>query len=436
MRFLRFLFIGFIFTILTTSVFAQTPWFDNTFFVVNTKTEKLLEAFYGRIEAIPEVKPVLKEFEEIIFENSGLSPRKDLKVAGVIAFAGKKGAPCVVSYVAGNFSPEKILTELEAASKFKFPGKKAKIQISKIGKHKIVNFAGKKKRKAVSMFFPKAGLLFFGPKNFIEEIANGNHVIKSAPTEIEKKCRQYDFFAMLETAVVKNIFGGKARGPIRAVAGFVEMFKKAEIGIMGTKLEAIFDCNTSETAKNLKTFFEGQAAGLKMVIENQKKMIQKPGKEVGWLPKAFGYFFQKSLILIAESFLNKTKFNKNDKIVTIESQMPAFAGDVLNPVTIGAVGVVAAIAIPNFKKARAKAQKRACLAVQRNLMAAIEMYNLDHPEESINDINPEIINKLIKGKYLAYNFKLATEKCEFEIIGDLGKGGKIRCKIHGPKSKK
>jgi type II secretory pathway pseudopilin PulG len=116
--------------------------------------------------------------------------------------------------------------------------------------------------------------------------------------------------------------------------------------------------------------------------------------------------------------------------------MPAFAGDVLNPVTIGAVGVVAAIAIPNFKKARAKAQKRACLAVQRNLMAAIEMYNLDHPEESINDINPEIINKLIKGKYLAYNFKLATEKCEFEIIGDLGKGGKIRCKIHGPKGKK
>jgi hypothetical protein len=198
MRFLRFLFIGFIFTILTTSVFAQTPWFDNTFFVVNTKAEKLLEAFYGRIEAIPEVKPVLKEFEEIIFENSGLSPRKDLKVAGVIAFAAKKGAPCVVSYVAGNFSPEKILTELEAASKFKFPGKKAKIQISKIGKHKIVNFAGKKKRKAVSMFFPKAGLLFLGPKNFIEEIANGNHVINQHQPKLKKNANNMNFSQCLK----------------------------------------------------------------------------------------------------------------------------------------------------------------------------------------------------------------------------------------------
>ena len=52
-------------------------------------------------------------------------------------------------------------------------------------------------------------------------------------------------------------------------------------------------------------------------------------------------------------------------------------------IVISIIGVLAAIAIPNFRQAREKSNERACYANQKTILGAIEMYNLDHGKQMI-----------------------------------------------------
>jgi prepilin-type N-terminal cleavage/methylation domain-containing protein len=47
-------------------------------------------------------------------------------------------------------------------------------------------------------------------------------------------------------------------------------------------------------------------------------------------------------------------------------------------IVIAIIGILAAMAIPNFKKAREQAREKACYSNIRVLLGAIEMYNMDH----------------------------------------------------------
>jgi len=46
-------------------------------------------------------------------------------------------------------------------------------------------------------------------------------------------------------------------------------------------------------------------------------------------------------------------------------------------IVIAIIGVLAAIAVPNFRQARKKSNQRACYANQKTILGALEMYNLD-----------------------------------------------------------
>ncbi|MBI4861888.1 MAG: HEAT repeat domain-containing protein [Candidatus Riflebacteria bacterium] len=75
---------------------------------------------------------------------------------------------------------------------------------------------------------------------------------------------------------------------------------------------------------------------------------------------------------------------------------------VLGFVGIFAIGILAAIAVPNFKEARNRANRRACYANQKTLACAIEMYMRDKnkkPEE-VPEITPQLFNELRAGRYL------------------------------------
>jgi competence protein ComGC len=90
------------------------------------------------------------------------------------------------------------------------------------------------------------------------------------------------------------------------------------------------------------------------------------------------------------------------------------------------VGIIAAIAVPNFKKARFEAQKRACFANQRVLLGATEMYNMDN-EVPLSGLN---IKALLDGRYIK-----SAPKCPaggvYSATGDLAKDGRIKCSVHG-----
>lgn len=99
-------------------------------------------------------------------------------------------------------------------------------------------------------------------------------------------------------------------------------------------------------------------------------------------------------------------------------------------IVIAIIGILAAIAIPNFRKAREQAREKACYANMRVLLGAIEMYNMDTPnmETSMSDT---IINKLSSANYLKGGISKPEAGCSYGASGDLTGAGKIKCNVHG-----
>ena len=68
-------------------------------------------------------------------------------------------------------------------------------------------------------------------------------------------------------------------------------------------------------------------------------------------------------------------------------------------IVIAIIGVLAAIAVPNFKAARERANTRACYANQKTVVGAMEMYNLDKNTKRTN-LDQGFFQALKSGGYL------------------------------------
>lgn len=69
-------------------------------------------------------------------------------------------------------------------------------------------------------------------------------------------------------------------------------------------------------------------------------------------------------------------------------------------IVVAIIGVLAAIAVPNFREARRKSNMRACYANQKTLLGALEMYNLDYGSNITID-NKAALDKLKENNYLS-----------------------------------
>ncbi|GEM_PF-975506 len=96
-------------------------------------------------------------------------------------------------------------------------------------------------------------------------------------------------------------------------------------------------------------------------------------------------------------------------------------------IVVAIIGVLAAIATPNFRKARSSARDKACMANIRVLSGAVEMYNMDNP----GMMHQLDMDALLKGKYLKSKIIGAESDCRYLAIGDLSEGGEIYCQLHG-----
>lgn len=102
-------------------------------------------------------------------------------------------------------------------------------------------------------------------------------------------------------------------------------------------------------------------------------------------------------------------------------------------IVIAIIGILAAIAIPNFKKAREQAREKACYANMRVVLGAIEMYNMDNSlmKTSLVDSDTQT-GLLLQGNYLKRPIPRIEKGCAFSSTGDLTTSGYISCSVHGP----
>jgi len=96
-------------------------------------------------------------------------------------------------------------------------------------------------------------------------------------------------------------------------------------------------------------------------------------------------------------------------------------------IVIAIIGILAAMAIPNFKKAREQAREKACYSNMRVLLGAIEMYNMDH---SVMMDKPEQEKLTGAAGYLKAEVVCPETNGKYE--GDnLSKDGVLSCSNHG-----
>ena len=99
-------------------------------------------------------------------------------------------------------------------------------------------------------------------------------------------------------------------------------------------------------------------------------------------------------------------------------------------IVIAIIGILAAMAIPNFKKARASARQKACYSNLRVIQGAVEMYNMDVSTMMVTLDQ----STLIKGKYIKAASALIcpeTSKNGSYSGSDLTENGEIVCSYHG-----
>ena len=100
-------------------------------------------------------------------------------------------------------------------------------------------------------------------------------------------------------------------------------------------------------------------------------------------------------------------------------------------IVIAIIGVLAAIAVPNFRAAREKANVKACWANQKTVSGALEMYNLDQ-NKSEKTLSDEIFKQLKEKGYLqSIPQDPGSGKKEGEGYTFDEASGTVKCATHG-----
>jgi len=98
-------------------------------------------------------------------------------------------------------------------------------------------------------------------------------------------------------------------------------------------------------------------------------------------------------------------------------------------IVISIIGVLAAIAIPNFRQARNKSNQRACYANQKTILGALEMYNLDTGDNltitTQADLKILADEKYLQGVPTDPGCKSNTDAYQSDTVGN------VWCSYHG-----
>ncbi len=104
-------------------------------------------------------------------------------------------------------------------------------------------------------------------------------------------------------------------------------------------------------------------------------------------------------------------------------------------IVFGIIYFLFAIAVPGNRYGGEKGRRKDCVRIQRLLLCAIEMYNMEHSDK-IHELKDEVIELLIKEKYLEgslsdYVCPETYYKGKYLSLGNIMRSGVTYCEYHG-----
>ena len=93
-------------------------------------------------------------------------------------------------------------------------------------------------------------------------------------------------------------------------------------------------------------------------------------------------------------------------------------------IVVAIIGLLAAIAIPNFVKARKTAQGNACVNNLRQIDAAVQQYALEHNSKDEDAISSEEVRKYMRNEEMP---KCPTGNTPYNLAGTVGAIPSVTC---------
>jgi competence protein ComGC len=196
--------------------------------------------------------------------------------------------------------------------------------------------------------------------------------------------------------------------------------------------------DTPELATMGKTYFNGITGMGSMILAGMEKDVMDKAESVSAFKLLTQEYMGKmQMVNLGKKLLEKIKVEANGPAITLKLNTAGMLGDnqMMLPVVAAVVGIGAAIAIPNFQKARTKARSKSCSSNMRVLEGALEMYQMDYSDTQIQN---GLINDLYGDVLISEGYIKSKPECRdggvYKIIG-APEAIEIECSVHGTVSK-
>lgn len=377
------------------------------------------KGFLGLDGKETETTKVSKEVFSALKTKFGIDLEKGIEQIGlfIIPVPSIDGKPSFdpILFITGDFNQDNIVSLVEKMSK-----SSAK-EAPKMGAVKIngKNVSALISTKARLLFY-NSNMLLLCSDNAVKMLESNKLSFSKAPVSVNTLMEHSKSFIYLgkEVAGMLKSFGEQKIDGIENIESISGYLKEGSINVEAGLKEV----------SDAKKLMEGIVKYRQDYIEQQKAIYEEAKKNINTialenLVEEVGKVYSSAKSI---DFANDLNIVQKDNSIVITQ--PSLGGYEKSLVAISSVGILAAMAIPNFKKARDSAREKACFSNMRVLQGAVEMYNMDNSADMTN----LDIQKLIKGGYLKTAPKGPEPECEYYSKGDLSSNdGKIACKKHG-----
>jgi len=376
----------------------------------------------GAIKKVTE--QISPEFEKL----TGFSPSRDIVQAGFVM--GKdinldsKDLNNMFMYVFGNFNPEKIMGELERE-------KELGVKYEKIGASTIIKI--KDIDKCMFAFIDK-NLFVIGSSDVVMAMIEGKFKGAGIPPAAKDTFEKSPIFINIEnTGKLKEAIleGALTKAPAEAKTIVEKITSLTVYNVSGVNVTARFGiADKAAVAEITKKYEELKKMAIALLdakdSENNDKIKAMSTLE---LFKSDAHN-KKIVIALAREAMDAIKYEPAENSASLVIAPPEAFKEVISPeiipVLIGGAAVVAAIAVPNFMKAKQTAIGKSCTANMRTIEGACELYAMDNPAFNVKTLEE------LKDKGYLKNIPVCRDggKYEFEFDKATSKIN-VKCSIHG-----
>lgn len=338
-----------------------------------------------------------KRADAVLSEHVGLFAKEwgiDLNGPFSLVVAGPQGKPDEI-LVSGQ-----VKVDIAALSKtLKAHGPKQGIEIKESPQGLVIS------QKAVAVLVKNDGTFVGGHKERVKamlaDAKAGSHAPAPLAEELTARAGENATFAALVSLPKgipapppQNVAGQPIAALWTRVRGGFAALKEKEV-----MFELTFD--DPDAAKAGEPIISGWIKTLEGAVGTQVASAEQAARAkspVNYLDPA--WVGAKMSLETLKELSSQLAIRVEDRRLALALPRDVFQGGAANPVVMTAVvGVLAAIAVPNFKAARERANNRACFANQKTLVGATEMYNLDK-NTKVTQLTVQFLQELKTGGYL------------------------------------